>query len=117
MRRMDSRTPPYSTEPTLPSDTPAGTGEALADLVNAAKLATLGMLVAGLAHEINTPLGALGSNHDVIKRALARLQDILADEVVEPHELDEVRRVVRALDGVMRVDDLAMAREIGRAHV
>jgi signal transduction histidine kinase len=46
----------------------------------------------------------------VLKRALERLHAILADEVVEPHELDEVRRIVSALDGIMRVNDLAVER-------
>jgi two-component system, NtrC family, sensor kinase len=84
--------------------------DALADAVNQAKLATLGMLVAGVAHEVNTPLGALNSNHDVLRRAIGRLQGILEDEVVEPHELEEVRRIVRALDGILRVNDLAVER-------
>jgi two-component system, NtrC family, sensor kinase len=82
----------------------------LAGMVNEARLASLGMLVAGLAHELNTPLGALNSNHDVLRRALGKLQDILADEIVEPHELDEVRRVVRAVDGILRVNDMAVER-------
>lgn len=87
-----------------------GPGHDLAEQVNEARLATLGMLVAGLAHEINTPLGALNSNHDLLRRALGKLQDILADEVVEPHELDEVRRIVRAVDGILHVNDLAVER-------
>jgi two-component system, NtrC family, sensor kinase len=86
---------------------------AVAELVTQARLATLGMLVAGLAHEINTPLGAINSNHDVLRRALNKLQDILADEVVEPHELDEVRRIVRAVDGILKVNDMAVERMTG----
>ncbi len=81
--------------------------------MNAARLATLGMLLAGVAHEVNTPLGALASNHDVLKRALEKLQDILADEVVDESELVEVRRIVRALAGIMRVNDLAIERVVG----
>jgi two-component system NtrC family sensor kinase len=66
--------------------------------------------VAGIAHELNTPLGSLHSNHDVLRRALGRLQVILEDEHVDQTELDELRRVVRALDGVMKVNDLAVER-------
>jgi two-component system, NtrC family, sensor kinase len=98
---------------TMRAPAPDDDGDDLADRVNEARLATLGMMVAGLAHEINTPLGALNSNHDVLRRALVKLQDILADEVVEPHELEEVRRIVRAVDGILRVNDMAVERMSG----
>lgn len=85
---------------------------AQAELVTAARLASLGTLIAGVAHEINTPLGALNSNHDTIRRAIGKLQGILADEVVEEHELDDVRRIVKALDGVNVTNDMAVERMV-----
>lgn len=83
---------------------------ARAELVRSTQLATLGNLVRGVAHEINTPLGALASNHDTTRRALEKLQRILDDEVVTPDELVEVRRIVHAVTAVEKTNVMAVER-------
>lgn len=49
--------------------------KAQVQLIQSEKMASLGQLVAGVAHEINTPLGAINSNNDMILRCVEKLEE------------------------------------------
>lgn len=75
------------------------------------KLALLGELVAGIAHELNTPLGALKSNYDLFSRALTRLQRLLESEgtdILRDHP--EVGRLFTSLDELNGINRTASER-------
>jgi two-component system NtrC family sensor kinase len=75
---------------------------AQSQLVQSEKLAALGQLVAGVAHEINNPLAFVSNNTVVLQRDLASLRDLLklyreADALLKQHA-PELHQRIRDFD-------------------
>ena len=80
------------------------------DLIGAARLVSLGTLVAGVTHEIGTPLGAIHGNRDMLRRVADRLEAILADGRVTDDEIPQLAKLANAISGIVEVDELAIER-------
>ena len=56
--------------------------------IQAAKMESLRQLVAGVAHQMNSPIGAILGNNDVSSRAIAKIKGTIAEEYSEEIQQD-----------------------------
>ena len=81
-------------------------------LVQQEKMAALGKLVAGIAHEMNTPIGTINSNADTLGRSLAKLRGIVTSESSDEavRENRALQHVLSVVEDISRVNQLASER-------
>ena len=72
-------------------------------LMQSEKMTTLGNLMAGIAHEISTPVASINSNVDLFARSIDRVQGILTDESM-PEEVRGNRRITGMMDALGKLN-------------
>ena len=77
--------------------------ETQAQLVQSEKMASLGMLVAGIAHEINTPIGAVNSMHNTLIRALDKLHESIHFDEKRKEEDEKFHSIFKIIKDANRV--------------
>lgn len=81
-------------------------------LINSEKMASLGQLVAGVAHEINTPLASINSNNSLFEKLLS--MGTLDDDIIETAKsmistdkeaIKRINNIVKSLKRFVRLDE------------
>ena len=83
-----------------------------AQLIQAGKMSALGDLVAGIVHEINTPLGAIKSSADLLNRGIEKVLGIL-DSASLPESLGS-RGALEGPLQILKNTNLTLAAGAGR---
>ena len=72
------------------------------------QFAAIGRLLAGIVHEINSPIGSIFSNNEVTLRSLEMLDGLLAENT--PESIERARRIVASCQSLAAVDRIACER-------
>jgi signal transduction histidine kinase len=84
-----------------------------AKLIQSEKMASLGQLVAGVAHEINTPVGAIHSMRDSLSKAVDKLEREIAASDPKILEVPAVAKTLGIIADGLRVIDSGSTRVAG----
>ncbi len=84
--------------------------ETQSQLVQSEKMAAIGVLVAGVAHEINTPVAAIDSMHDTQMKALAKLTGLIQNQFPEVMDNPKMKTMLDIIKEGDRVIESACDR-------